>query len=152
MSTMDEQQKYRNKKTGTVYASVEFNGTPVATVTTEAGSTYTTKAENLELVTTPPQHSDEWLDEPVVIHFKEDSIPGLRRGELTQESKQAILAELKKREAAAELQGRMNECHYVRQYLHFDYYQPSHITYFSKRLYDLEDLAQLHKEQPEESK
>lgn len=30
------------------------------------------------------------LDQPVTIHFKEDNIPGLRRGELTTESKQQI--------------------------------------------------------------
>lgn len=32
------------------------------------------------------------LDESVTIHFKEDSIPSLRRGPLTKESKDAIKA------------------------------------------------------------
>jgi hypothetical protein len=32
------------------------------------------------------------LDEPVTIHFKEDSIPGLRRGVMTEKSKAQIKA------------------------------------------------------------
>lgn len=36
------------------------------------------------------------VDEPVTIHFKEDSIPSLRRGVLTRESKQSLLAEVLK--------------------------------------------------------
>ena len=34
----------------------------------------------------------DFLSQPVTIHFTEDSIPGLRLGELMEESKQALLA------------------------------------------------------------
>jgi hypothetical protein len=39
-----------------------------------------------------PTEGFEWLDEPVTIHFKEDGIPGLRRGELDDESKASLQA------------------------------------------------------------
>lgn len=41
-------------------------------------------------MTTPSKEPS--VDEPVTIHFKEDSIPGLRRGVLTKESKAQLLA------------------------------------------------------------
>lgn len=44
-------QKYRNKKTGTVYTSVVFiKGTRIATVRTEAGSEYVVNSDSLEPV------------------------------------------------------------------------------------------------------
>lgn len=40
--------KYKNKKTGTIYKSVEFTkGTGLATVVTEAGSQYIVNATNI---------------------------------------------------------------------------------------------------------
>lgn len=34
----------------------------------------------------------------------------------------------------------MNESVYVKEYLHFDANEPSHVNYFSRRWYELEDL------------
>lgn len=50
----NEMSKWRNKKTGTIYASVEFNDTPVATVTTDAGAVFTVYKDRLEPATPPP--------------------------------------------------------------------------------------------------
>lgn len=50
--------KWRNRKTGTVYASVEFNGTPVATVTTEAGSVYNVDVVSLDAFTEPTSNTE----------------------------------------------------------------------------------------------
>lgn len=44
--------KFRNKKTGTVYVSVVIaeHAPQLATVTTEAGSTYIVKSDSLEVI------------------------------------------------------------------------------------------------------
>lgn len=42
----------------------------------------------------------------------------------------------------AEIQGRMDEVHYVRQYLNIDVNHPANKLYLAKRLYDLQDLKQ----------
>lgn len=48
------ERKWRNKKTGIMYASVKHNGSPDATVTTEANTSYTTPWDNLEEVGSSP--------------------------------------------------------------------------------------------------
>lgn len=45
---LNQTSKWRNKKTGTVYASVKFNDTPIATVTTEAGATFNVHKDRLK--------------------------------------------------------------------------------------------------------
>jgi hypothetical protein len=60
--------RYRNKKTGTVYVSVEFYKTkPLATVQTEAGSRYIVKVWNLEEVASPAVRVDTSGELPKVL-------------------------------------------------------------------------------------
>lgn len=68
-------QKWRNKKTGTVYAMVSFNYTPIAVVTTEAGSSYTVNRDSLERVT------DMATTDPDTTKDSLESAPPTQKGE-----------------------------------------------------------------------
>jgi sulfatase maturation enzyme AslB (radical SAM superfamily) len=59
MPTNQPDSRYRNKKTGTIYASVIFNDTSIAEVTTEAGAVFAVRADNLEKVEPDNQAGDE---------------------------------------------------------------------------------------------
>lgn len=95
-----------------------------------------------------PQANDKELRESlrqiVTRNGKSHRIPELLEQELDD-----LVALIHKDRREAELKGRMNECHYVRKYLHFDANQPSHVAYSSKRLYDLEDRLKLASHQKE---
>lgn len=57
--------KWRNIETGTVYAAVEFNGTTIAVVTTDAGSQFTVHTRKLEQVTDLANTNPEATTAPV---------------------------------------------------------------------------------------
>lgn len=105
--------KWRNRKTGTVYASVEFNGTPVATVTTEAGSVYNVDVVSLDAFTEPTSKTE--LDAQLHAILKEvnlngyyDGMNGTGSGHSMAVAKQALTVLIAQREQAAELRGRID--------------------------------------------